>query len=93
MSQFNYTVTILPNADVGQIMRSDGKCVLWSDADFQAWNAAQLPPFAPSARQQLTSRIRAMTLAQWKDGTTLTADQKDTIAFFAAKLAFSQEIV
>lgn len=104
MSQFNYVIQTLPNGDV-QPIRLDpatgqpvGPAIAnpfpsWHDPDFKQWLAGQATPPALSPRQQIIQQVKALTLAQWTDGTTLTAAQKDKIAFFAMKLAFEDEIV
>ncbi len=100
MSILQYQITVLPNGDIlPQGLPNPGSPfpVKFNDPDFQAWLAQQTPAVQATAvlspRQQMIQTIKALTLAQWIDGITLTTAQKDKIAYFAMKLAFEDEIV
>lgn len=64
MSQFTYVVTVAANLDVVSILRSDGTCVPWANADFQLWNSAQQTPSALSTIQQQIQTVRSMNRQQ-----------------------------
>lgn len=79
MSQYTYIVSMSADslADIGQITRNDGMNVAWSNADFQAWNAAQPSPFTLSPIQAKLKQLKALSFAKWNDGITVSAADKD----------------
>ncbi len=86
----SYTVKIKPNGDIDQIVRDDGYLVMWADADFQAWNAAQPIPAQLSAVQQQIQQAKALSFAQFQN---LSQAQKDRITYELLQRVLRNEIV